>query len=144
MHDFIQWLFPLDTPSPVNPAAPTLTSADCVAFARDEQMRANLLRAFERMLRFYGFASNQRANELRINRSHNWPERSREWLWPGNHNYLRITRILRSLNLLGRPEESRAFYAALLDAARELNPSVIGQTTLAFWKDAATIDSHTP
>ena len=54
VHDYIQWLFPLDEPSRFNPSAPLLTAHDRAAF-RDPELAANLRRALDRMLAFYGF-----------------------------------------------------------------------------------------
>ncbi len=55
VHDFVQWLFPLDEPSAFNPDAPLLTNDDIAAFRRIPPLRENLMRAFEKMLGFYGF-----------------------------------------------------------------------------------------
>src|SRR5258706_5498982 len=54
-HDFIQWLFPLPEPSPVNPAAPTLDAATIAEFYRRPDLQAALLLSFRVMLSFYGF-----------------------------------------------------------------------------------------
>src|SRR5947209_4025975 len=56
VHDFIQWLFPLPEPSQFNPDAPLLTKADIIAFKTDPALHANLLKSFDRILRFLGFA----------------------------------------------------------------------------------------
>src|ERR1022692_954808 len=56
VHDFIQWLFPLPEPSQFNPDAPLLTEADIAAFKSDPVLQANLLKSFERILGFLGFA----------------------------------------------------------------------------------------
>ena len=54
VHDFIQWLFPLPEPSPVNPLAPVLDRETVEAFAARPELRENLRVSFLRMLRFYG------------------------------------------------------------------------------------------
>ena len=98
VHDFIQWLFPLPEPSPVNPLAPVLDRETIAAFAARPELRANLRASLERMLRFYGL-------DLRdgptVTRTANFAARARNWLTPNNHNHLRITRILRCCWLLG-------------------------------------------
>ncbi len=43
-HDFVQWLFPLGEASPVNPGAPTVSSATTAAFEADPELRAGLRR----------------------------------------------------------------------------------------------------
>ena len=42
-HDFIQWLFPLPEPSPVNPLAPRLTAEAIDAFHARPELRRALL-----------------------------------------------------------------------------------------------------
>lgn len=134
VHDFIQWLFPLDERSAVNPDAPLVTRVDRDAFAADETLAANLRRAFARMLAFYGFRLNE--TEGLVERDEHWPSRSRVWLRPHNHNYLRQTRIIKSLTLLGQPALARAFGEALLKEY-ERAPDVIGPTTAGFWRRAS-------
>ena len=48
-HDFIQHLFPLPEPSPVNPEAPILTKEVRDAFISRPELRDNLRRALVRM-----------------------------------------------------------------------------------------------
>ena len=104
VHDYIQWLFPLDEPSRFNPQGPLVTAADRQAFHDDPRLMANLRRAFQRMLAFYGLVLDRSGAEVRIARGDHWAERAEEWLHPGNHNLLRLTRIMKSLTLLGVPE----------------------------------------
>ena len=112
VHDYIQWLFPLDEPSRFNRDAPLLTAADRLAF-RQPTVAGNLRRALDRMLAFYGFALDRSAATPRIVRSAQWKDRSQEWLHAGNHNLLRLTRMIRSLALLGEVDLATALYAAL-------------------------------
>src|SRR5687767_8065769 len=65
VHDYIQWLFPLDEPSRVNRDAPLLTAADRVAF-RQPTVAGNLRRALDRMLAFYGLARDRSTASPRI------------------------------------------------------------------------------
>lgn len=136
VHDFIQWLFPLDEPSAVNPYAPLVTPGDQRAFAGNPELRRRLLASFTRMLAFYGFVCAGPA-PVRVLKASDWASASRRWLTPGNHNYLRITRILKSLKLLGATEHARAFYDALVPVY-ESNRAAIGETTFEYWNDAAS------
>lgn len=74
-------------------------------------------------------------------RAANFAERSKNWLTPANHNHLRITRILKSLRLLGLEPESAAFFRALAaiypGQSAAANPA-ISATTFRFWQSAVT------
>ena len=133
VHDFIQWLFPLPERSGANPAAPTLDAGVIAAFHSTPVMRERLRAAFDRMVRFYGLAWDASAA---IVRAPGFAIRADDWLWPMNHNHLRLTRILRSTLLLGLEAESKALFAALNAIYREY-PTRVAARTHAFWSDAA-------
>ncbi|WP_241903054.1 opioid growth factor receptor-related protein, partial [Vibrio breoganii] len=59
------------------------------------------------------------------------------WLKPMDHNHLRITRIIRSLALLGQAELSQTFQMAMLKTAREQGE--VNEETLGFWRQANLI-----
>ena len=131
IHDYIQWLFPLAERSDFNPDAPILDQSTIERFQTDENLRRSLERSLEIMLSFYGF----RLDGERIVPSATFRQRAANWLTPGNHNYLRLTRILKSLSLLGLGERA----AQLLDCLEGVhadNEDVIGARTLAFWRGA--------
>ncbi len=133
-HDYIQWLFPLPEPSRFNPHAPLLTPADCAEFDRRSELRANMLRAFRRMLAFYGCGLDELSGDDMPIVSAPGGKR-RDWLAPGDHNYLRITRMLTSLRLLGLGQYADAFFAALAELYKR-HPSAISATTFAYWRQA--------
>lgn len=135
IHDYIQWLFPLPEPSGANPSAPILDEATIQAFRSTPVMRDRLRQAWLRMLRFYGFAWTDGTGP-HIVRSANFAMRSHDWLSPMNHNHLRLTRILRSLRLLGLEAESQALFLALGDINREF-PGRITPRSFDYWQDAA-------
>jgi Opioid growth factor receptor (OGFr) conserved region len=57
-----------------------------------------------------------------------------------NHNHLRITRILKSLRLLGLEAEATAFFVCLADiyhVESGKDAPGISDETLTFWKAAA-------
>ena len=130
-HDYIQWLFPLPEPSGANPDAPLLSAEDIAVFHADASLRAMLLRSFRLMLQFYGLE----IAEKDIVRSAMFDQRSRVWLTPGNHNFLRISRILRSLSLLGLRDQAVAFLRCLEDIY-EQHARIIGETTMGYWRRA--------
>ena len=137
-HDYIQWLFPLRTRSQFNARAPVLDDATVRAFLDDPALREELLQSFRVMLGFYGFdLTAPPGGPVGVARAGGWPRRSRNWLTPGNHNFLRITRILTCLRTLGLPEYARAFFAALREVSESGAAGVIGPRTFAFWSEAA-------
>ncbi|MBR3043990.1 MAG: hypothetical protein IKQ91_01750 [Oscillospiraceae bacterium] len=114
-HNYIQWLFPIDTPSGYADSI-VLNDEMISSFRTDKEVVDNLRRAFDRMMRFYGFGRNERgqlvitASRIRMRMT---------WLNRGNHNFLRLTRILRSLHLLGVLDLERELFAILHDLANE-------------------------
>jgi hypothetical protein len=137
VHDYIQWLFPLPEPSAFNPQAPLLTEATVEAFRADAHLRQRLLRSLTTMLGFYGLAlASGPGGAPRIAPAADFTARSRDWLHAGNHNHLRLTRILTSLRLLGLEDHGRALYACLAGIARD-HPHAVSATTLAYWQRAA-------
>ena len=58
-----------------------------------------------------------------------------------NHNHLRITRIIRSLRVLGCGDAAEEFFLAL-KRLREEYKGVIGAKSFIFWERAATRPLH--
>ncbi len=125
VHDYIQWLFPLPEPSMFNPDAPLLTRADVAAAKGDATVLANLRAACERMRRFYGLTPETAS-------------RPKAWVCAADHNHLRLTRILKSLRLLGLGAEARSLYEAI-----SAFDGGIPARTRQFWRDAVNTGSGT-
>ena len=87
-HDWVQWAFPLSVPSRFNPDAPLVTA---------EFMQALPLPArtafFDMVTRYARFLSS-----------------TRHWRRPGDHNHLRITRLLTSMWLAGADAHAWGIY----------------------------------
>jgi len=132
-HDYIQWLFPLTEPSAFNCFAPILSKHDIEAFHADVALRARLRDAFNVMLSFYGLrlAGGSNANTQVVIDSA-FEVRRQNWITDGNHNFLRITRILKSLCILGLRNEASAFFECL-GLIYEQNKATVGQETFGFW-----------
>mgnify|MGYP001233251489 CR=1 FL=1 len=79
-HDFIQWLFPTDTPSRYNLAAPVLNEQDIINVKKSQKAQTNLK-----------FSANWFLNFL---------DRYSYWIDRQDHNQLRIKRIKKCLGLL--------------------------------------------
>ena len=138
VHDFIQWLFPLPEPSAFNPDAPILRTEDIAAFRGDPLLQARLQRSFERILRFLGLTL---THDGKVIRGDNFAARAPDvWAAP-NHNWLRITRILRSLTLLGLETQARALYDRLSEMYSGRKYPIRGDT-FCYW--TAAVQSTLP
>ena len=137
VHDYIQWIFPLPERSGANPWAPVLDATTIAEIRGNVQMQGRLRAAFLRMLAFYGFA----LEGERVAEDPRFAAAARNWLRAGNHNHLRLTRMLRSLRVLGLEHEAAALWEALRSVyERESGAGrrTITAETFAFWNRAAT------
>lgn len=173
-HDYIQALFPLPEPSPFNPNAPVVDGDTAFTFRSDPALRANVMKALNRMLTFYGLTaviSPQPKEPLRTRQLPTrdmslgaaaalastggrvyqrvrmplyaihpdpvlWPQRGHLWWRNMTHNHLRITRILRSLRVLGCQAASEALYRCLEELVKREKRQVSYQTRLYWWRAA--------
>jgi len=110
-HSYIQWLFPLPEPSLAHPSAPVLSPKELSAFRQDAHLQATVRMSLFRMKDFFA--------------------RTTLWKQPLDHNHLRITRILRSLTLMGLTEEAHNFHAWLLPSAE-----AVSARTRWYWAEA--------
>ncbi len=136
-HDYIQWLFPLPEPSRFNPDAPLLTETDMADFRSNPALRQKLITSFRILLRFYGVDTVPMLAGTQVLPTRDYDAHIRNWLTPSNHNYLRITRILRCLSLCGLEHLAQAFLKRL-EIIYEQNADVIGTETLAYWRAAVS------
>ena len=136
VHNYIQWLFPLRTVSGPNPTAPILDNQTIQTFQNDPALKNQVLRSFHRMLTFYGLQIDERTQV--VSRAPNFNFRASVWLLnpSGHHNFLRITRILDSMRLLGLSNYCNPFFNVLQDIARHEGQGNIGDRTLGYWKAA--------
>ncbi len=139
VHDYIQWLFPLMEVSAFNPDAPLVDASVLAAFDRDERLRQNLLKSLTVMLTFYGWTGVvDRSGEISIEPSLNRKDREAEWICPCDHNYLRITRILKCLMTFEMERSALAFYRCLQQIYRKKS-DLIGAETFSYWTSAVKI-----
>jgi len=111
-HDIVQWVFPLPEPSKAQPQSPVLTDEELQEFRDDEALRANVIRAYDRWLEFMAGTS--------------------QWKRPGDHNHLRLTRIIRFLSLIGMHQEA----ANVFKVATEGTEGVVPDVTVWYWREA--------
>jgi hypothetical protein len=114
-HDWVQWLFPLPTPSAAVPGSPYLSPDEIEAIRSDARARDTLFRAADRMIVFY--------------------RRTDHWLAAHDHNHLRITHIIRSLGLLVSQDEARRFYRRVM-TLQEAAGRPVNEESLRYWKEA--------
>ncbi|XP_074503088.1 opioid growth factor receptor-like protein 1 [Sebastes fasciatus] len=96
-HTYIQWLFPLREQG-LNFYAHELTQDEIKEFQSTREAKRRFLAAYSLMLDFYGVKLLDKSGN--VSRAPNWRERFQH-LNESQHNYLRITRILKSLGELG-------------------------------------------
>ncbi|GEA50028.1 hypothetical protein VIN01S_08320 [Vibrio inusitatus NBRC 102082] len=132
-HEYIQWLFPIDTPSRFHPHSPIVCQSTQDYFSTCEVLREAQLHSLGMMLDFFGmrFFGNSIVPKQDLN------IRDHAWLKATDHNHLRISRIIRSLALLDQIELSQAFQTAMLRCAREHGE--VNEKTLSYWRQANLI-----
>lgn len=130
--DSTQWQFPLMTTSNICPEAPVPTRQDFELLAADKSVVTGMRRAFERMLKFYGFE--WQAGEVR--KALDWEDRFAYWAPVPSHNDLRISRILGAMALCGLQSEATGFLAALeVEVLHYRREAAV--RPLTFWRQAA-------
>ncbi|HSZ56035.1 MAG TPA: opioid growth factor receptor-related protein [Tepidisphaeraceae bacterium] len=130
-HDFIQWMFPLDEPSAFNSDAPLVTEEEQAAFRSEPQLQAAMRRSFSAFLEFLGLTVSP---DGQVVRGENFDRRLSLWKYP-NHNWLRITRVLKSLRVLGFEKEAGALWHCLKDLHEKDGFPFTG--SFEYWKQAA-------
>jgi len=117
-HDVVQWLFPTDLRSYHCKDAPILTPEDIRIILRDEKIQDNLDLSLGRMINFF--------------------KKDDFWITHNNHNFLRITRILRCLWLCGKIHDYVCFQKVLDDLWIDYS-DIIGDS-FYYWKGANNIE----
>lgn len=154
-HHYIQIIFPLPEPSRVNPSAPLIDFETFVYFRGDVLIRRELRQAFRKMLTFYGLTISltspvqhperyfayypQLDDRTKFYKIEPCPltfaSKRDSWVCYWGHNHLRITRIIRSMRILGCQAEAEAFYRALMLVHEETN--MISFKSIQYWTRAA-------
>ena len=133
IHNYIQWVFPLKTMSPVDRTAPILREVDKITYPEAYERASQAVKEFfiKKMLPFYGF-----------------------WHWNGyvipkpktifgmqpwmqevdDHNYKRITRITLSLKYFGHKDLANKFIKQIVQIHN--THSIATHETLLYWLGA--------
>jgi hypothetical protein len=124
----IQWLFPLTTPSTHVPSAPTLSPTEVVVFRTEPKLRELYLIGVNRFLERWGIAVHGSSGSIEPDFN-----MKKKWMYPSYHAFMPITRILRSLKLLGFPDEFATLLKLLLLCNKRCG-NRIDRTTLDIWE----------
>jgi hypothetical protein len=134
-HDYIQWLFPLKDESNFNPDAPLITEDDVKLFHANPRLQENLFYSTAYFLTFLGLYVDQENSESDYIVQERYDFDTRLYIWNNpNHNWLRITRMLKSLMLLGQVDLAKAIYTKLKDLHE--NKGYASDNSFVFWTDA--------
>jgi hypothetical protein len=129
-HSFIQWIFPSDEASRFNHDSVVLSAADASAIAGRIVPALRVKESLTMMLEFYGFEHYSDGVRVR--------DRQRlQHLVRNTHNWMRISRILRSLVLLGLSCYAKAFLCALEDAVAQGDLAPCQSSCDNFWRKSA-------
>ena len=134
-HGYIQWLFPVFDPRGHNCLATPLSKSGAATIREDEACQRRVLRAYQMMLHFYGFALADEATG-RVERLADESE-FRQRIGNFNkhfHNCLRISRILTSLGELGFGRYKRPFYERLRAEVDNGTLASAERSCYDFWK----------
>ena len=126
-HYFIQWVFPTDEASSVNSTAPLTSQVEINMFRSSAQLKLNLLKSLKQFLDFLGLRMDNR--DVRVITPGKFYMRVQQ----RNHNWARITRVLRSLCLLGLQRKAVILFKFLDE--QHSNGS-INHVPYVHWKDA--------
>lgn len=138
IHNYIQWLFPTQDPRNKDTGKPFLTLEDIKYFKNSKELLDKVLLSYYKMIGFYGFSHEFKINTEEYRElifSRNFEIHSRNWLNKGNHNYLRLTRIISCLKSLGLEKEANELFD-MLNRTYLIYPNKIGELTLQFWSSA--------
>ncbi len=137
-HSYIQWLFPLSEPSNFNPDAPLVTDQDVKDFKNSYELRVRLTRSAQVFCQFLGLKLDYedfKLNPWRCGKDEHFNERVVLWKH-ANHNWLRITRMLTSLCLLGCKEAADAIFVQLKELHEE---GYVSENSFGYWERACEV-----
>lgn len=96
-HNYVQWLFP-NAREGVAPA-PVLSEKTVVIMREDPEIKKNVLKSFDTMLKFLGYSRD--TNSCALQRNSDFDERAENWIITNSHNHLRMSRLLLFLKYMG-------------------------------------------
>jgi hypothetical protein len=143
-------MFPTDQKSNFNPNAELLTIKDIKQFKSNEKLRENFIQSLKIILDFYRIHLHIDKNDMyrfilkywndkEVSRNHNfewWNSKEiKNWITPKNHNFLRVSRILRSCKLILGQEFAESLFQFLVQHFWLQFHEIIGIETLKYWRE---------
>lgn len=119
VHDYIQWMFPLNETSQFNRSAPLLTEKD-IKLSLKRGVLPHLLDSFNQFLFFLVDVRNK----------------DRIFKRPHDHNHLRISRVIKCLRLFGKDDIAKSFF----DIVCALNKDGVLDKAVSYWEEALTTE----
>lgn len=126
-HTYIQWLFPTDIQSAIVPNALVLSKEEIEAINKPCAAQANIRMSFRVYLCFLGLE----LTNVDVRKTDDFNDRADVWLTENNHNFLRISRVIRCLGLVGLDKEAQQFFDCLSNLS--IAESCIDKDTLYHW-----------
>ena len=115
IHNFIQWIFPLDRISKYVPSSPVLIDEEILEIKQSSVAKENLI--FSKQW-FYNFL-----------------KRTSQWELEKNHNHARISRMIKSLKLLHSEDAAKKCLDEVLHLAKSRSFNAEG--VLYNWKECS-------
>lgn len=116
-HNYIQWAFPSNEMSRYNSNAPLITTETVEQFENNPYL-VNRLNSMIDI--FYMFLCKTQL----------------DWITPRNHNFLRITRMLKCVNILLGRDAAEKLYGEIISLTWDVDNAIIGDAE-NYWKEAA-------
>jgi len=118
-HNFIQWIFPTKEESNYNPDARQISDRFKDLFLSSETAQENFCKSCKMFLNFIGFDCYNKDDNVITN-----IKSKKKYYDLPTHNLLRITRVLNSLNQIGKESCSKKLFAQL-KKIRDENPKEV-------------------
>ncbi len=142
-HNYIQWLFPTSERSRYNFFAPVLDSTQSNVFRKSTELKKRVFASFAMMCEFYGYKITESGDVLP---AENFSDRTSCWITPRNHNFLRLSRMMKSLHLLGLSKLSISLgdqLVALCDVRSEIGEATGNVWSLILIETRRTLSTRT-
>jgi len=135
-HGWIQWAFPISTPSRYNPLAGQIFAGTAPSrYRRGGTIRDNQTKLLNLYLASVGIGPDDAYDEIDLNKFFQVVDS------PKNHHMLRLSRVLKNLMLSDRRLTAQWVYETLMQAAMA-NPNGFEVKTIAYWSSIVLQFDH--